>query len=73
VQPDGSIILSSTDVGGGLPTVSNLTNFEAQAITNLMDWTTLTNTLVLTTGAIQLQDPAAADIPKRFYRIIEGQ
>ena len=71
LQPDGSILLSSTDAGGGLPSPADLANLQAQASTNLVDWATLTNALTLTNGVIQLQDPAATNSPNRFYRILE--
>ena len=70
--PDGSILLSSTDAGGGVISSTDLANLFAQASSNLVDWVTLSNALSITNGAIQLQDPAAANSPARFYRIIEG-
>ena len=71
LQPDGSLLLSSTDLGGGLPTASDLTNFQAQVSTNLIDWSTLPTPLLLTNGAIQLVDPGATNSPDRFYRVLE--
>jgi hypothetical protein len=71
-QPDGSILLSSTDVGGGQLSSADLANFQVQVSTNLMDWMTLSNGLTLTNGVIQLQDPGAANSPMRFYRILEN-
>jgi len=72
-QPDGSILLSSTDVGGGQLTSAELANLQVQASTNLVDWMTLSNALVLTNGAIQLQDPDATNSPMRYYRILENR
>lgn len=71
LQPNGSIQLSSTDTGGGLLSPSDLTNFEAQASTNLTDWVTLPNALSLTNGTLQLQDTGNSNSPSRFYRLIE--
>ena len=71
-QPDGSILLSSTDVGGGQLTPADLANLQVQVSTNLVDWLTLSNALVLTNGAIQLQDAGATNSPMRFYRILEN-
>jgi alpha-tubulin suppressor-like RCC1 family protein len=71
-QPDGSILLSSTDVGGGQLTSADLANLQIQVSTNLVDWMTLSNALVLTNGAIQLQDEGATNAPMRFYRILEN-
>ena len=69
--PDGSLQLSSTDANGGLLTLANLANFEAQASTNLVDWTTLPDALSLTNGLLQLQDAARTNFNTRYYRIVE--
>jgi hypothetical protein len=71
-QPDGSILLSSTDAGSGQLAFADLANLQVQVSTNLVDWTTLSNALVLTNGAIQLQDADAANALMRFYRIVEN-
>jgi hypothetical protein len=71
-QPDGSISLSSTDADGGQLTSADLANLQVQVSTNLVDWTTLSNALVLTNGAIQLQDADAANASMRYYRILEN-
>jgi hypothetical protein len=71
-QPDGSILLSSTDAGGGQLAFADLANLQVQVSTNLVDWTTLPNALVLTNGAIHLQDADAANALMRFYRIVEN-
>jgi alpha-tubulin suppressor-like RCC1 family protein len=71
-QPGGSMLLSSTDADGGQLTSADLAHFQVQASTNLVDWTTLSNALVLTNGAIQLQDADAANALMRYYRILEN-
>ena len=71
LSPDGTLTFTSTDENGGLLSVSNFTNFEAQASTNLVNWVTLTNALSLTNGMLQLQDNDGTDWPARFYRILE--
>lgn len=71
LQPDGSIVLNSTDAGGGLLSASAVTNFQAQVSTNLTAWVTLTNALTFTNGMIELNDPAATGSAARFYRIVE--
>jgi uncharacterized repeat protein (TIGR03803 family) len=38
-----------------------------EASTNLLDWVTLTNNLMIN-GTIQFKDESAADFPERFYR-----
>ena len=69
--PNGSLQLTSTDVGGGTLTDADLANFEAQASTNLVNWVTLSNGLSLTNGMLQLQDSGQTNYPARYYRIIE--
>ncbi|HEX7618105.1 MAG TPA: hypothetical protein VF480_05225, partial [Verrucomicrobiae bacterium] len=71
-QPDGSILLSSTDVGGGQLSSTDLANFQVQVSTNLVDWMTLSNGLTLTNGVIRLQDPGATNSAARYYRILEN-
>jgi hypothetical protein len=70
--PDGSITLSSSDADGGQLTTADLANLQVQVSTNLVDWMTLSNALVLTNGEIQLQDAGATNSPMRFYRILEN-
>jgi alpha-tubulin suppressor-like RCC1 family protein len=69
--PDGSFQLTSTDANGGLLRPSDLANFEAQASTNLVNWTTLPNALSLTNGLLQLQDSGQSNFTARYYRLIE--
>ncbi|MEJ0089923.1 MAG: immunoglobulin domain-containing protein [Limisphaerales bacterium] len=69
--PDGSFQLTSKDANGGLLQPSDLTNFEAQASTNLLDWVTLPNALSLTNGALLLQDNGQTNYATRFYRLLE--
>ncbi|HEX7576638.1 MAG TPA: hypothetical protein VF430_01230, partial [Verrucomicrobiae bacterium] len=71
-RPDGSILLSSTDVGGGQLTSADLANFQVQVSTNLVDWMMLSDGLTLTNGEIQLQDAGVTNLPMRFYRILEN-
>jgi hypothetical protein len=71
LNSDGSISLSSTNSDGTSITSAELANLQVQATTNLVDWVTLSNALVLTNGAIQLQDADATNSASRFYRIVE--
>lgn len=71
LAPDNSLILSSTDADGGLLATADLTNFEAQASDNLMDWFTLNQALSISNGVLQLHDSASTNILSRFYRILE--
>jgi len=70
--PDGTLTLNSSDLDGGAAVTTDLANMHAQASTNLTDWTTLSNALILTNGVLRLQDPASTNAPARFYRIIEN-
>ena len=49
----------------------DLPAFEAQASTNLVNWETLTNALSLTNGSLLLRDPNTANLPQRYYRVVE--
>ena len=69
--PDGSLSLSAGDIDGGLLLPSDLTNFDAQASTNLLDWQILPDALALTNGRLQLQDTNYLQWPARFYRLVE--
>ncbi|MDR3456038.1 MAG: immunoglobulin domain-containing protein [Verrucomicrobiae bacterium] len=69
--PDGSLQLIATDANGGTLTDADLPNFEAQASSDLVNWTTLPDALSLTNGRLQLQDTSRTNFTTRFYRIIE--
>jgi alpha-tubulin suppressor-like RCC1 family protein len=69
--PDGSLQLTSADANGGTLTEADLANFEAQASTNLVNWTTLPGGLNLTNGMLQLNDAARTNFTSRYYRIVE--
>jgi hypothetical protein len=68
---DGTMLLSFGDADGGWLLPEDLTGFEVQASTNLVDWTQLDGTLVLTNGSVQFRDASSANHPWRFYRIVE--
>lgn len=73
-QPGGGLRLRFADLGGFPLTTQNFAGFEVQVNTNLAttNWVRLTNTFLLTTnGQIELDDPAALQQPRRFYRVIE--
>ena len=67
--PDGSLQLTAS--AGSPLTEDDLANFEAQASTDLVNWTTLPDALSITDGALQLQDTSRTNFSTRFYRIIE--
>ena len=70
---DGSLQLVSLDAGGNTTLLSptDLTNFQAQASADLVNWETLPNALSLTNGLLQLQDSSRSNYSTRYYRIIE--
>jgi len=69
--PNGMFQLTSTDANGGLLTAANLTNFSAQASTDLVNWVTLPNALSLTNGMLLLQDSSSSNFATRYYRLVE--
>jgi hypothetical protein len=72
VQPDGSLLLNSADVDGGILSSNDVANLQVQFSANLLDWITLPDAVTLTNGAVQFQDFDATNSPTRFYRIIES-
>jgi alpha-tubulin suppressor-like RCC1 family protein len=71
VQPDGTFVFVSSDVGGRSFLPENLAFIEIQGSTNLSDWATLVNACTLTNGSLLIRDPDRAQRAQRFYRIIE--
>jgi hypothetical protein len=69
--PNGTFQLLSTDANGGLLSLSDLANFEAQASTDLVNWVTLTNALSLTNGMLLIQDSGSSNYTVRYYRLVE--
>ena len=70
-QPDGTLLLTSSDLGGGSISAGNLASFTAQSSSNLLNWTDLPGALTVTNGALQLHDVGVSNSPTQFYRIIE--
>ena len=71
LQPDGSIALTSGDADGGFLSPEDVGRFESQISSNLLDWISFTNPIVLTNGTLLLIDQDSTNYPMRFYRIIE--
>ncbi len=67
---DGTFTCLSSDADGGILSAGDLSRFEAQASTNLVDWTTLPGALTITNGGLRFYD-ATTNAPMGFYRIIE--
>lgn len=71
--PEGGFVFAATATNGGALSSGDLLGLEVQASTDLVNWTTLSGALMLTNGVLQIQDPAAAGAPLRFYRTIENR
>ena len=69
--PQSGFSLLSREAGGSSLLAQDLASFEAQFSTNLVDWTSLSNSLTLTNGALLLADPQATNEAQGFYRILE--
>jgi alpha-tubulin suppressor-like RCC1 family protein len=61
----------SRDLDGDPVVPGMLEFFEAQTSTDLVNWITLTNSLISTNGDLLLVDPAPGNAPARFYRLVE--
>jgi len=68
---DGSFVFVSGDADGGLLSPEDISRFEVQASTNLVDWVSLPGTISVTNGVLQVTDFEATNYPARFYRIVE--
>ena len=68
---DGAIQLLFGDSDGGQLSAADAAGFRVFATTNLVDWDLLTNPVTPTNGLLLLQDPAATNFPRRFYRVVE--
>ncbi|MDB6121354.1 MAG: hypothetical protein JWQ71_347 [Pedosphaera sp.] len=71
VQSDGSYTLTSRSADGSVMGADNLSGFELQASSDLLAWTTLTNTPVLTNGTLRFIEPGSTNYTRRFYRVIQ--
>ncbi len=71
---DGRVQLRFGDQDGGLLGAGDAAGFEVYATTNLFAtnaWVRLTNSLSLSNGLLRLEEPTAAGLPRRFYRVME--
>lgn len=68
---DGSFVFASGDADGGLLSPEDISRFEVQASTNLVDWVSLPGTISVTNGVLRVTDFEATNYPARFYRIVE--
>ena len=67
----GVLHLSSAYADGWPVSPGELAGFEVQVSPNLVDWTTLANSLSVSNGLLILQDNNSANQTVRFYRIIQ--
>ena len=67
----GVLQLSSAYADGWPVSPGELAGFEVQVSPNLLDWTTLANSLSVSNGLLILQDNNSANQTVRFYRIIQ--
>jgi hypothetical protein len=58
---NGGVTLSCSGAAGS--------NYVLQASSNLTDWTSLSTNMVPASGEMQVDDPDAATLPCRFYRL----
>jgi uncharacterized repeat protein (TIGR03803 family) len=71
VMPTHSLELTSAYVDGWPLQPSDLSRFDAQVSSNLLNWKTLSNALTWSAGLLLLNDPGSSNQPARFYRVIE--
>jgi hypothetical protein len=69
--PPAAFQVSSSYADGWPISPSELSSFEAQASSNLVNWVTLPNSLALSGGSLILQDTSSANQLRRFYRIVQ--
>ena len=66
------ILQLASGYADGWPVSSNeLSGFDAQASSDLLDWATLANSLTMSNGLLILKDTTSPDRPRRFYRILQ--
>jgi hypothetical protein len=68
---EGGLSFSASDSFGTPLSPADVAGIALQASTNLVDWTTLPNSLTLSNGVIMVADAAATNHPTRFYRLME--
>ncbi len=68
----GVLQITSADSGGTALSQANLSSFEAQFSTNLLNWLPLPESLSISNGSLYLRDLEYTNAPQRFYRVIES-
>lgn len=70
VSPDGIVQFSAFAANGTPVSLEGPLNLTFEVSTDLVNWTLLTNAVVLTNGTAQLSDPDATNAALRFYRLL---
>ena len=70
--PGGIVQISSTYADGYPLTAGDLSRFEVQVSSNLLDWVTLNPTLTVSNGVMFVTDAPGSGVPVRFYRVLEN-
>ena len=68
---DGGFRLLFGDHDGGLLTAGDATNIVVEVSPDFVNWVTLTNAFTISNGQVQVDDTGSANLPRRFYRVIE--
>jgi hypothetical protein len=70
LQSNGTFMIAVNTTNGQSFPLTDSSLFVLQASRDLLNWTSLTNSITVTNGAIDFSDPAAASAPTRFYRLL---
>ena len=66
---DGKWSFQFNDADGTLLTTNELSDFEVQSTTNLVEWSTSTGSLTWTNGVIHFREPDTNTSPTRYFRV----
>ena len=69
--PGGGYRLTFAQSDGGPLFLNDLSFFEVQSSSNLVQWAKVTNSFELISGTVVIDDTAAAGQSRRFYRVLE--
>jgi hypothetical protein len=68
---EGGMRLVFGDMNGDAISAPNVSLYEVQVSEDLQEWSSLGLPLLLVDGRLQVDDPDAANHPRRFYRVVE--
>jgi hypothetical protein len=69
ILADGTLVFPTFPYGAGGVPLEPSDNISFEASSDLIEWTVLTNSLVLSNGMVSLRDPVATNSAARFYRL----